>query len=159
MAVNAAIFAGFATFCFLLSLVFTFFKRHELYYSFSFRGRGWTYWLICLFLLANEALTILQIARYSLSNQWVGLLPVQLVGILLVFLFQHVVHARFRVPLLIFYLTSMLFLGVQIYFIRNQPNMRSYSNSDQEIDVGCMIGVFGVLAILELVQHPAIEDH
>lgn len=154
MAVTTPVFSGFATFCFLLSLIYTFIKRREFLYGNRFRERGWAYWVICFFLLANEALTILEIARYSTSNESVGLLPVQLVGILLAAIFHHLVLASRRISLFVFYLASMLFLGIQIYFIQNQPNNKSYPNSDQLIDTGCILGIFGALAILEFIQQP-----
>lgn len=102
---------------------------------------------------------ILEIVRLYLADRGAGLLPFSLAAILLVIILMHVplpVHARpvANALILVFWILSLVFTSVKLATLNRlrdiEPRARTeYLNSDQVLDVGVMVGLYGLEILVE----------
>ncbi|KAG9034033.1 hypothetical protein FRB95_013904 [Tulasnella sp. JGI-2019a] len=117
--------------------------------------------LYSFLIFAAIAMTALEIARLLAANLAIGLLPFTFIGIIFATAihFSQGVHGRIPFwPILniAYWLLIIIFLAVKISEELEQGTHARensmYKESDQIIDVGTMIGVYAVLAILDAVR-------
>ena len=137
------------------------------------RRTWWSHYLCSALIIANMALSILEIARLHVSQRSIGVLPATPIGLAIALLWHSVVTVpsfatnnatkthryswpslRNRLPLIVYWLFLFIFEAVKVQNIQQLPSSENdsrYPNSDMLIDNACILGVSVVLLLLEFV--------
>ena len=133
----------------------------------------WSIYLCSALIIANLALSILEIARLHVSQRSIGVLPATPIGLAIALIWHNLVTTpslptnnatkrsryswpslRNRLPLIVYWFFLFTFEAVKVQDIRQLPSSQNdirYPNSDMLIDNACILGVSVVLYLLEFV--------
>lgn len=102
---------------------------------------------------------VLEIVRLYLADRGAGLLPFTLASLVIVLVLMHVpLPGKMLLPtsalLLTFWTFSLVFTSVQLSTLAHLANVEpraktEYLNSDQQIDVGVIVGLYAVEFLVE----------